>query len=327
MEGNNQQQPTSYVVNLTPDQLEQLKRNGQLTVNGQTIFMPRSNQLNKQNENFISEKKLSPKIKPVKKVHKIQAVKSLSQENIESVKPVITIHHQGHKEVKRPLHSPPKTVIQPQPVQPQPQKPPQPSAMVQPQPMVQSSLQKQTEKNKPQIQQKVLPNTQNNESSSNQEVDKLLGQILEESNNINIITSTNNVPPPNMQHQRIHAIQLTPQKQQHLKNIQMQIQALSSQLSSNGNAEIQNVLKNLFAEQQKILATGKLLPPDKVYYHNNHLTIINPSSMNSPPPTSTPVIKSEPPSPSPVQTMAQHSNNNRRSATESVPTYQVNTCF
>ncbi|XP_045469662.1 putative leucine-rich repeat-containing protein DDB_G0290503 isoform X2 [Harmonia axyridis] len=327
MEGSgNQQQPTSYVVNLTPDQLEQLKRNGQLTVNGQTIFMPRSNQMNKQNDNnFIPEKKLSPKIKPVKKVHKIQAVKSLSQENIESVKPVITINHQVHKEVKSSLHSPPKNIIQAQPVQPQPiqpQKPSQPSAMVQPQPMVQTP-QKSMEKNKTQNQHKVMPNTQNNESNSNQEVDKLLGQLLEESNNINIVT--NNVPPPNVQHQRIHTIQLTPQKQQLLKKIQMEIQALSSsQLSSSSNNEIQKALKSLFTEQQKILATGKLLPPDKVYYHNNHLTIINPSSMNSPPPTSTPV-KIEPPSPSPVQTIPQHSNNNvRRNATEPVPTYQQN---
>ncbi|KAL3270668.1 hypothetical protein HHI36_021196 [Cryptolaemus montrouzieri] len=217
MEGNNQQQPTSYVVNLTPDQLEQLKRNGQLTVNGQTIFMPRSNQLNKQNEsNSLPEKKLSPKIKPVKKIHKIQAVKNLSQDNIESVKPVITINHQANKEVKNALQGPLKNVLQSQPVQPQPiqpLKPSQPSAMVQPQPMVQNVPQKPVEKNKVQNQQKVLPNPQNsqsNEPNGSQEVDKFLGQLLEESNNINIITSTSNVSSQNLQHQRIHTIQLTP---------------------------------------------------------------------------------------------------------------------
>lgn len=37
----------------------------------------------------------------------------------------------------------------------------------------------------------------------------------------------------------------------------------------------------LFQEQQKILASGKLLPPDKVYFNNlnNQLTIVNPSPM------------------------------------------------
>ncbi|KAK9887314.1 hypothetical protein WA026_021623 [Henosepilachna vigintioctopunctata] len=331
VEGNNQQQPTSYVVNLTPDQLEQLKRNGQLTVNGQTIFMPRSNQLNKQSDvNFMPEKKLSPKIKPVKKIHKIQAVRNISQENIDTIKPIITINNPVNKEIKSTSQDSPKNVLNAQAVQPQPsqpQKPAQPSAMVHPQPMVQNSPQKPTEKSKIQSIPKLLQNTQNiqnTESNVNQDMDKLLGQLLEESNNINIITSTSNmsVPSPNLHHQRIHTIQLTPQKQQHLKNIQLQIQNLSSQLSSaNGSADVQNALKNLFAEQQKILATGKLLPPDKVYYHNNQLTIVNPSSMNSPPPPSGMQVKSEP-ALSPVQ-VQQHSNNNvKKSATDTTPTYQ-----
>lgn len=50
----------SYIVNLTPEQLEILKRNGQLTVNGQTIFMHRP----KGQEN---EKIKSPKSKTIKK--------------------------------------------------------------------------------------------------------------------------------------------------------------------------------------------------------------------------------------------------------------------
>lgn len=51
----------SYIVNLTPEQLETLKRNGQLTVNGQTIFMHRP-------RNQEGEKtKSSPKTKTIKK--------------------------------------------------------------------------------------------------------------------------------------------------------------------------------------------------------------------------------------------------------------------
>lgn len=68
---------------------------------------------------------------------------------------------------------------------------------------------------------------------------------------------------------------MTPQKQQHLKTIQMQIQTLSARLQP-GDTEVQNTLKVLFAEQQKILASGKLLPPDKVKYHpsvNNDFSV------------------------------------------------------
>lgn len=101
-------------------------------------------------------------------------------------------------------------------------------------------------------------------SNTNPDVDKLLVQILEESNNMSNVASTANVTPPTSQpQQRITTIQLTPQKQQHLKNIQLQIQSLSARLTS-GDTEMQNMLKNLFTEQQKILASGKLLPPDKV---------------------------------------------------------------
>lgn len=92
---------------------------------------------------------------------------------------------------------------------------------------------------------------------------------------------------------RVQTIQLTPQKQQLLKNVQMQIQSLSSRLQnksllstltippdfdlnnpvhnkplpmlSNINAmsdnEIHQALQRLFIEQQKILATGKIIAP------------------------------------------------------------------
>lgn len=53
----------SYIVNLTPEQLETLKRNGQLTVNGQTIFMHRPK--GQENEKLL--KNSSPKTKNIKK--------------------------------------------------------------------------------------------------------------------------------------------------------------------------------------------------------------------------------------------------------------------
>ncbi|XP_050300396.1 polyhomeotic-proximal chromatin protein-like isoform X2 [Anthonomus grandis grandis] len=337
--GNNN--PTSYVVNLTPDQLEQLKRNGQVTVNGQTIFMQRPNK-------DQNEKKLSPKMKPVKKVHKIQAApfKPLPQDHQNNAqsdnatmidrKPNLTTLDHNVKSpspvahTTKPMSSPVQPVPQQQPQQQQPPQkqlhtvlphshvpPIQPTKQQQPQAMVQPSIQHhqaKMERQKPQItpkQQKVSPTIHSlqqesgnsgNGSSNSHEVDKLLGQILEETNNPDLLHYRNNNTPNNnnntnggeRQQQRITTIQLTPQKQQHLKNIQMQIQSLSARLQS-GDTEVHNTLKVLFAEQQKILATGKLLPPDKVYYLNNQLTIVNPSSLNLPSPASS--IKSEPPSP------------------------------
>ncbi|KAJ3650748.1 hypothetical protein Zmor_016828 [Zophobas morio] len=254
-------QPTSYVVNLTPEQLEQLKRNGQLTVNGQTIFMqrPNSNSGANSNANNIKQqppppdecKKLSPKIKPVKKIHQPPPHK-IQQKTFDD-----PVKEKDKSTLITALQSPPKHVS-----------PPQKQAIVQP------SIK---EKSPPKLPPQPSPKP-NDSNGTNQDVEKLLGQLLEESGNINIITSST-APNITNKNQRIHTIQLTPQKQEHLKNIQMQIQTLSQNLTS-GNAEIQAALKMLFAEQQKILATGKLLPPDKVYYHNNHLTIINPSSLN-----------------------------------------------
>lgn len=87
---------------------------------------------------------------------------------------------------------------------------------------------------------------------------------------------------------RIQTIQLTPQKQQLLKTVQLQIQALSAKLQNKNSlanlcipvldtvsntataviqpnlslsdCEIHLELQNLFIEQQKILATGKVIP-------------------------------------------------------------------
>lgn len=99
------------------------------------------------------------------------------------------------------------------------------------------------------------------------------------------LVSVNQAPMP-----RVQTIQLTPQKQQSLKNVQMQIQQLSAKLQnknmlatltadvdpnnpvhnsplpilSNINAmsdeSIYKALQRLFVEQQKILATGKIIP-------------------------------------------------------------------
>lgn len=267
---------TSYVVNLTPEQLELLKRNGQLTVNGQTIFMQRPNIINKTPEIIHDNKiKLSPKIKPVVKKVKSPAVKTL-QENLG----IKNVNHVSEKlnHVKDPppksslvmaLQSPPKIPPTPQKVVSQP-----PSATVQP--TVQATVSSQTQTPKQPVQAKVqgTQTTQTHTEGNNHEVDNILGQLLEESGgSASVATSTSA-----QNQQRIHTIQLTPQQQQHLKSIQLQIQTLSGRLTP-GDTEMHTALKLLFAEQQKILASGKLLPPDKVIYQNNQLTIINPSSL------------------------------------------------
>ncbi|GLV37010.1 BRD4 interacting chromatin remodeling complex associated protein [Carabus blaptoides fortunei] len=80
----------------------------------------------------------------------------------------------------------------------------------------------------------------------------------------------------NTVYQRIQTIQLTPQKQQLLKSVQLQIQALTARLqqkpaeltaknsASDGKSitdtDIHSALRHLFMEQQKILATGKVIP-------------------------------------------------------------------
>ncbi|CAG9861226.1 unnamed protein product [Phyllotreta striolata] len=307
---NNHPPPTSYVVNLTPDQLEQLKRNGQLTVNGQTIFMQRPNKDH-------MEKKLSPKTKAIKKVSKIQSIKSILQkpffaqdtdaDSVKNSNNLDAVKENASKPIVSALNAPHKQVLPQNHVQKQPMqqnKPIQPQAMVQPSIQVQIQPKTINERPKPEPvqptapqvpkQQKVAPTVisqDSNGSNTNPDVDKLLVQILEESNNISNIVSTASVTPSTTQpQQRITTIQLTPQKQQHLKNIQLQIQSLSARLTP-GDAETHSMLKNLFTEQQKILASGKLLPPDKVYYHNNQLTIVNPSSLNSSSPSQ---VKHEP---------------------------------
>lgn len=171
-------------------------------------------------------------------------------------------------------------------------------AKIQISPSVQNvqTSQQQTHQPQPTLQNHTIQQAQQTEVNAappNPEVDRLLGQIMEETNTsvpqLNIAVQTQlppqsqqpPPPPPQQQQppQRVHTIQLTPQKQQHLKSIQLQIQTLSARLTP-GDTEMHNALSMLFQEQQKILASGKLLPPDKVYYHNNQLTIVNPSSLS-----------------------------------------------
>ncbi|XP_057653985.1 alpha-protein kinase 1-like [Diorhabda carinulata] len=299
-QNNNAPQPASYVVNLTPDQLEQLKRNGQLTVNGQTIFMQRPNK-------DQLDKKISPKSKTTKKVNKIQSIKNILHETenepVKASNNSDPIKENVNKSVDSALNAPPPKQTLPQNhVQPQPlqqTKPVQPHALVQPSIQVQPKTIPDRSKSlaTPAVsqipkQQKVAPTIISQDSNgvdANPDVDKILVQILEESNMSNVPNSTSATAPTSQPHQRITTIQLTPQKQQQLKNIQHQIQSLSARLTP-GDVELQNTLKMLFTEQQKILASGKLLPMDKVHYHNNQLTIMNPSALNPSPPTP---VKSE----------------------------------
>lgn len=116
------------------------------------------------------------------------------------------------------------------------------------------------------------------------------------------VTTMNTIvaaPPPLVSVNRVQTIQLTPQKQQSLKNVQNQIQQLSAKLQNKGllatlsaeidpenpvhnsplpilnnistmtDSEIFNALQRLFIEQQKILATGKIIPTIPTPQMNN----------------------------------------------------------
>ncbi|KAK5638151.1 hypothetical protein RI129_012446 [Pyrocoelia pectoralis] len=341
MNENQQNHPpqTSYVVNLTPEQLELLKRNGQLTVNGQTIFMQRPNTANKtpeivhqNHENKVV--KLSPKIKPVVKKVKSPAVKTL-QENL-GIKNVNHVSDKLNNVKESPksslvmaLQSPPKITPTQQKLVTQP-----PSATVQP--TVQATVSSQTQTPKLPVQAKVQ-GTQTTQThtvqteGTNHEVDHILGQLLDESGgsgstaSVSTSTSTTN-QNQQQQQQRIHTIQLTPQQQQHLKSIQLQIQTLSARLTPT-DTEMHNALKLLFTEQQKILASGKLLPPDKVIYQNNQLTIINPSSLgigNGTPVKSEPQVLQAPVQHRPSCNEPNNNNQPNISTAQSIPKVTAN---
>lgn len=105
---------------------------------------------------------------------------------------------------------------------------------------------------------------------------------------VNAVPPLINMNPIPVPMPRVQTIQLTPQKQQALKNVQLQIQQFSARLQNkallstitqeydpsnplhnkpmptltncNTDSEIHEALQILFIEQQKILATGKLIP-------------------------------------------------------------------
>lgn len=156
----------------------------------------------------------------------------------------------------------------------------------------------------------------------------------------------NSVPPlvnvnSTPQMPRVQTIQLTPQKQQLLKNVQLQIQTLSSKLQNKSllstlsfpsdfdansplynkplpqfnmnnmmsDVDIHQALQRLFIEQQKILATGKIIPtiPSGHGFTTTAARAISPITpnnpiciapsgtlMHSPVPTTSPKIKLEP---------------------------------
>ncbi|XP_054289400.1 mucin-4-like isoform X1 [Macrosteles quadrilineatus] len=119
-----------------------------------------------------------------------------------------------------------------------------------------------------------------------------------------ISTQCEQTHTPNIQ--RVQTIQLTPQKQQHLKAVQNQIQLLSSKKPR--TPQENQSLQRLFMEQQKILFSGKLIPtiPGQ---HAQGITFqvstpvrvlpAPPSSPRQPPPPPPPVSAPPPPPPPP----------------------------
>ncbi|XP_044742638.1 putative uncharacterized protein DDB_G0286901 [Chrysoperla carnea] len=147
-----------------------------------------------------------------------------------------------------------------------------------------------------------------NTSTSGAQVMTSYGSIVSSaSNTTNLINTTSNITTSNITNnnmlnsnnngqvlQRVQTIQLTPQKQQQLKNIQLQIQTLNNRLqqlqqqsivgtpdnnSTQTMNEIQLQLQRLFNEQTKILATGKLLSniPTIQQIQQQQPTIVNTS--------------------------------------------------
>lgn len=234
-------------MNLTPEQLEQLKRNGQLTVNGQTIYMQRPNKSAAAvvENNHENKNKLSPKTKTApKKVNNAHAKPPVPPEAAKNA-----VDKEGKTGTATPKH-----IL--------PQQKPAENQKAKPQTTTKAVRQNET----------VIQN-----NGATQDVERILGQLLEEGGPTTTTTTNGNAAAAAQQ--RVHTIQLTPEKQQHLKSIQGQIQAISQRLVP-GDTETHNTLKMLFGEQQKILATGKLLPP--AIYHNNQLTIVSPSTLNLP---------------------------------------------
>lgn len=105
--------------------------------------------------------------------------------------------------------------------------------------------------------------------------------------------------------QRVQTIQLTSQKQQHLKTIQTQISVLSSK-KVRTSAE-QMAIQRLFNEQQKILLSGKIIPTvpgqnsNSLTFVSTPVRLVPPPSNTSPHPPSTPPTCNKATSPLHVQ--------------------------
>ncbi|XP_059621276.1 mucin-17 [Phlebotomus argentipes] len=145
--------------------------------------------------------------------------------------------------------------------------------------------------------QPVIPSPSQDQHSHHQTIlhPKVPLQSLSQTNSKSIATPSGQLPPlvsVNTTLPRVQTIQLTPQKQQMLKDVQMKIQTLSGKLQNKtllstltipidydasnslhnqplptltnlhtmSDAEIHSALQRLFLEQQKILATGKIIP-------------------------------------------------------------------
>lgn len=153
---------------------------------------------------------------------------------------------------------------------------------------------------------------QQNQSSSiqQQQVNTSVAPPSQPPSNIVVQSNANSSLPPLVSTTRVvQTIHLTPQKQQALKTVQLQIQMLSTKLQNKmllttitippdydqsvasknlpviGNVNSMNdneicaALKRLFIEQQKILATGKLIPTIPLPASPNAPTaILNPQS-------------------------------------------------
>jgi nuclear receptor coactivator 6 len=135
---------------------------------------------------------------------------------------------------------------------------------------------------------------------------------------------------------RVQTIQLTPQKQQHLKNVQMQIQQLSAKLQNKSllstltipidfdpnnpihneplpvlnniqamtDPEIHKALQRLFIEQKKILASGKIIPtiPSGHTFGSASQVPLPAATPVQPPPAAIPINAVPPMNPIPIKT-------------------------
>uniref|UniRef100_A0A8D8LHR5 GLTSCR1-like protein n=2 Tax=Cacopsylla melanoneura TaxID=428564 RepID=A0A8D8LHR5_9HEMI len=93
--------------------------------------------------------------------------------------------------------------------------------------------------------------------------------------------------------QRVQTIQLTPQKQQHLKAVQNQITSLSAK--DNKTSKDQATLQKLYKEQQSILLSGKIVPTIPGQHAQGLTFVSTPVRLVAPPTIPSPPTLSQPP--------------------------------